>query len=170
MLHATCVCGMYTDSGLEQSRRDDMESLGYLLLYLCNGRLLWQGLEAATKKEKYDRIRKKKASTSIEFLCKGLPNEFAVYLNYTRNLRFDEKPDYSYLRQIFRDLFVREGFQYEFVFDWTAYIHRHNQAATRGHGTTDAATCGQTAASALKQAPLQEYKLSTARNMRVLGE
>ena len=158
MLHATCLCRICTDAGLEQSRRDDLESLGYLMLYLCKGRLPWQGLEAATKMEKYDRIRKKKASTSTEVLCKGLPNEFAIYLNYTRNLGFDEKPDYSYLRQIFRDLFVREGFQYDGIFDWTVYKHWKDQAAMAAmaaQSSANAVTGGQTGVSGLKRSMLQ---------------
>jgi casein kinase I family protein HRR25 len=58
-------------------------------------------------------------TTPTEILCRGFPNEFAIYLNYCRSLRFDDKPDYSYLRKLFRDLFVREGFQYDYVFDWS---------------------------------------------------
>lgn len=58
-------------------------------------------------------------TTPSEQLCRGLHPEFALYLNYIRSLRFDDKPDYSYLRKLFRDLFVREGFQYDYVFDWT---------------------------------------------------
>lgn len=104
---------------LEQSRRDDMESLGYVLMYFLRGSLPWQGLKAATKKQKYDRIMEKKMTTPTEYLCRGFPNEFAIYLNYCRSLRFDDKPDYSYLRKLFRDLFVREGFQYDYVFDWS---------------------------------------------------
>jgi casein kinase I family protein HRR25 len=108
-----------THLGVEQSRRDDLESLGYVLMYFLRGSLPWQGLKAATKKQKYDRIMEKKMTTATEILCRGHPNEFAVYLNYTRSLRFDDKPDYSYLRKLFRDLFVREGFQYDYVFDWS---------------------------------------------------
>lgn len=103
-----------------------MESLGYVMLYFCRGSLPWQGLKAATKKQKYDRIMEKKMTTPTEVLCRGFPNEFAIYLNYTRSLRFDDKPDYSYLRKIFRDLFVREGFQYDYVFDWTVYKYQKN--------------------------------------------
>jgi len=106
-----------------------MESLGYVLLYFCRGSLPWQGLKAATKKQKYDRIMEKKMTTPTEVLCRGFPNEFAIYLNYTRSLRFDDKPDYSYLRKIFRDLFVREGFQYDYVFDWTVYKYQKNAQA-----------------------------------------
>ena len=108
-----------THLGVEQSRRDDMESLGYVLMYFLRGSLPWQGLKAATKKQKYDRIMEKKMTTPTEFLCRGFPNEFAIYLNYCRSLRFDDKPDYSYLRKLFRDLFVREENFYDYVFDWS---------------------------------------------------
>ncbi|KAI8884362.1 kinase-like protein [Backusella circina FSU 941] len=108
-----------THLGIEQSRRDDLESLGYILVYFCRGQLPWQGIRARTKKEKYDKIMEKKMTTPADALCRGLHQEFAIYLNYVRSLRFDDKPDYSYLRKLFRDLFVREGYQYDYVFDWT---------------------------------------------------
>ncbi|KAL9027194.1 MAG: hypothetical protein Q9196_004252 [Gyalolechia fulgens] len=128
-----------THLGVEQSRRDDMESLGYVMLYFCRGSLPWQGLKAATKKQKYDRIMEKKMTTPTEVLCRGFPNEFAIYLNYTRSLRFDDKPDYTYLRKIFRDLFVREGFQYDYVFDWTVYKYQKNAQAIAAAGNTQPA-------------------------------
>lgn len=105
--------------GIEQSRRDDMESLGYVFMYFNRGSLPWQGLKAATKKQKYEKISEKKSSTSIESLCKGYPAEFAMYLNYCRSLRFEEGPDYIYLRQLFRILFRTLNYQYDYVFDWT---------------------------------------------------
>ncbi|TNN04117.1 hypothetical protein fugu_001146 [Takifugu bimaculatus] len=107
-----------THLGIEQSRRDDVESLGYVLMYFNLGSLPWQGLKAATKRQKYERISEKKMSTPIEVLCKGYPSEFSTYLNLCRSLRFDDKPDYSYLRQLFRTLFHRQGFSYDYVFDW----------------------------------------------------
>jgi casein kinase 1 delta len=107
-----------THLGIEQSRRDDMESLGYVFMYFLRGSLPWQGLKAATKRQKYERISEKKMSTPIEELCKTFPSEFATYLNFCRSLRFDDKPDYSYLRQLFRNLFHRQGFTYDYVFDW----------------------------------------------------
>jgi len=111
-----------THLGIEQSRRDDLESLGYVLMYFNRGSLPWQGLKAQTKKQKYERISEKKLSTPIEVLCKGFPGEFATYLNFCRSLRFDDKPDYTYLRQLFRNLFHREGYTYDYVFDWTVQI------------------------------------------------
>ncbi|VVB13065.1 unnamed protein product [Arabis nemorensis] len=108
-----------THLGIEQSRRDDMESLGYIFMYFLKGSLPWQGLKAEkNKKQKYTRIREVKVSTSIEALCKGYPVEFASYFHYCRSLRFDDKPDYAYLKRLFRDLFIRQGFQYDFKFDW----------------------------------------------------
>ncbi|EEB17186.1 cAMP-dependent protein kinase catalytic subunit, putative [Pediculus humanus corporis] len=105
--------------GIEQSRRDDMESLGYVLMYFNRGSLPWQGLKAATKKQKYEKISEKKMSTPVELLCKGYPAEFAMYLNYCRSLRFEESPDYMYLRQLFRILFRTLNHQYDYTFDWT---------------------------------------------------
>src|SRR6185312_7902398 len=105
--------------GIEQSRRDDLESLGFVLMYFNRGSLPWQGLKAGTKKEKYDKISEKKMSTPVELLCRQYAPEFATYLNYVRTLRFDDKPDYAYLRRIMRELFYKKGFQNDFVFDWT---------------------------------------------------
>ncbi|CAA9998020.1 unnamed protein product [Nesidiocoris tenuis] len=107
-----------THLGIEQSRRDDLESLGYVLMYFNRGSLPWQGLKAANKRQKYERISEKKMSFPIDELCKGYPAEFTLYLNYCRSLRFEERPDYSYLRQMFRTLFHREMFTYDYVFDW----------------------------------------------------
>jgi len=104
--------------GIEQSRRDDLETLGYVLMYLLRGSLPWQGLKADTKRRKYEKISEVKMATSIEELCDGYPSEFATYLSYTRSLRFEDKPDYGYLRRIFRDLFEREGYEWDYVFDW----------------------------------------------------
>ncbi|KAK9473127.1 kinase-like protein [Dipodascopsis tothii] len=126
-----------THLGVEQSRRDDLESLGYVLMYFCRGSLPWQGLKAATKKQKYDRIMEKKMTTTAEVLCRGFPAEFSLYLNYARSLRFDDRPDYTYLRKLFRDLFVRDGFQYDYVFDWT--IFKYNQAMVKNGQHGDAA-------------------------------
>ncbi|XP_052181453.1 casein kinase 1-like protein 1 isoform X2 [Diospyros lotus] len=121
---------MNTHLGIEQSRRDDLESLGYVLMYFLRGSLPWQGLKAGNKKQKYEKISEKKVSTSIESLCRGYPTEFASYFHYCRSLRFDDKPEYAYLKRIFRDLFIREGFQFDYVFDWTILKYQQSQIAT----------------------------------------
>lgn len=107
-----------THLGIEQSRRDDLESLGYVLLYLLRGGLPWQGLKAKDKNQKYSRITDKKILTPIEELIDGYPDEFGIYLNYCRSLKFEEKPDYKYLRGLFRTLFYQRGYAYDFQWDW----------------------------------------------------
>ncbi|PHU21631.1 Casein kinase I isoform delta, partial [Capsicum chinense] len=83
------------------NRRDDLESPGYVHMYFVRGSLPWQGLKGATKKQKYDKISEKKMLTPIEVLCQSYPSEFISYFHYCRSLRFDEKPDYSYLKRLF---------------------------------------------------------------------
>merc|ERR1712025_1131849 len=116
-----------THLGIEQSRRDDLEAVGYVLMYFNRGSLPWQGLKANSKKEKYEKIMEKKMSTPIEVLCKGYPTEFVTYLNYCRSLRFEDRPDYAYLRRFLKDLFFRENYQYDFIFDWTILNYSNDQ-------------------------------------------
>jgi casein kinase 1 len=104
--------------GIEQSRRDDLESLGFVWLYLLRGSLPWMGLTGRDQKQKYDRICDVKSKISFEELCRGFPSEFIRFFNTVRNLRFTEKPNYAELRQLFRTLFIREGFLYDYKYDW----------------------------------------------------
>ncbi|KAG2325887.1 hypothetical protein Bca52824_008615 [Brassica carinata] len=120
-----------THLGIEQSRRDDLESLGYVLMYFLRGSLPWQGLKGGTKKQKYDKISEKKMLTPVEILCKSHPSEFTSYFHYCRSLRFEDKPDYSYLRRLFRDLFIREGYQLDYVFDWTTLKYPQTGSTSR---------------------------------------
>ncbi|KAK4336929.1 hypothetical protein RND71_043971 [Anisodus tanguticus] len=105
--------------GIEQSRRDDLESLGYVLMYFNRGTLPWQGLKATCKKQKYEKICEKKMCTTVESLCRNFPSEFIMYFNYCKGLRFQEQPDYMYLRQLFRILFRTFNYIFDYVFDWT---------------------------------------------------
>ncbi|OEL32210.1 Protein CASEIN KINASE I-LIKE 3 [Dichanthelium oligosanthes] len=116
-----------THLGIEQSRRDDLESLGYVLLYFLRGSLPWQGLKAATKTQKYDKICEKKISTPIEVLCKSCPLEFASYFHYCHSLTFDQRPDYAFVKRLFRDLFTRQGYEFDYVFDWTVLKYKQGQ-------------------------------------------
>merc|ERR1740117_200641 len=77
------------------------------------------GIKADTKDEKYRKIMETKMSTPVETLCKGYPAVFASYLNYCRALRFEDRPDYAYLRRLFKDLFMREGCVNDGMFDWS---------------------------------------------------
>jgi len=104
---------------IEQSRRDDLESLGYVFISLLKGSLPWQGMKAHNIKEKYEKIKEKKISTTTEELCKGLPDEFVQYCNYCREIKFEDKPNYSYLRNLFKNLFQSMNYEYDYAYDWT---------------------------------------------------
>ncbi|KAI9354357.1 CK1/CK1/CK1-G protein kinase [Zopfochytrium polystomum] len=107
-----------THLGREQSRRDDLESLGHVFMYFLRGSLPWQGLKAATNKQKYEKIGEKKQTTPIKELCDGYPEEFSLYLRYVRDLKFEEQPDYDYLRGLMNKVLVRNGEVDDGVFDW----------------------------------------------------
>ncbi|CCE65057.1 hypothetical protein TPHA_0J02370 [Tetrapisispora phaffii CBS 4417] len=115
-----------THIGIEQSRRDDLESLGYVFIYFCKGSLPWQGLKATTKKEKYGNILEKKLSVSVETLCQGLPQEFVEYLLYCKNLKFDQKPDYLYLAKLFKGLAKKFQYHNDHLYDWFAIRQTNN--------------------------------------------
>jgi serine/threonine protein kinase len=105
---------------LEQSRRDDLESVGYVLLYFLRGSLPWQGLKIKSKEDRYKKILDKKKETSSENLCKGFPEEFKEFVEYTRNLDYYEQPDYEMLRNKFFNLITKKlGETFDYIYDWT---------------------------------------------------
>ncbi|KAL4062222.1 kinase-like domain-containing protein [Scleroderma citrinum] len=107
-----------THLGREQSRRDDLESLGHVFMYFLRGGLPWQGLRAATNKQKYEKIGEKKQTTPIAELCEGFPEEFSIYMNYVRKLGFEEAPDYDFLRELFTKILKNIGEQDDGIYDW----------------------------------------------------
>ena len=90
--------------------------------------------QASTEKEQYNRIAEKKMSIPVEVLCKHFPTEFSTYINYTRALRFDDVPDYSYLRRLFRDLFFRLKYSADYKWDWIllGYDYKHSFKLKKG--------------------------------------
>lgn len=104
--------------GREQSRRDDLESLGYVWIYLIKGKLPWMGLNGTTREDKYQKIARMKEETPIHTLCSELPAEFQDYMIYVRNLGFAENPDYTYLRNLLKAAFRRYGFKNDQVYEW----------------------------------------------------
>ena len=104
--------------GIEQSRRDDLESIGYVLIYFIKKRLPWQGTLGSTKQSKYNKILEKKLMIPVELLCKDLPMEFTIYMKYVKSLRFDERPDYDFLKGLFIELLC-SLYTEKFYYDWT---------------------------------------------------
>ncbi|CAO3592764.1 unnamed protein product [Absidia cylindrospora] len=134
-----------THLGREQSRRDDLESLGHVFMYFLRGSLPWQGLKAATNKQKYEKIGEKKQSTPIKELCGSYPEEFGVYLQYVRKLGFEETPDYEFLRELFNKVLRNNNETDDGVYDWcllnqgkgweTMSRHRHTRESNQGRRT-----------------------------------
>ena len=132
-----------THHGIEQSRRDDLESLGFVLMYFLRGQLPWQGLNAKTKKEKYNKISKTKTETRIKDLCKDFPVEFEEYLEYCRELRFEDKPDYSYLKGLFKRCWAKQNFTVvDYQYDWTEINNRQNRQEKKSSGAEPAPVDG----------------------------
>lgn len=104
--------------GYEQSRRDDLESVGYVLMYFLRGRLPWQGLVVKGKENKYEKILKKKRETELSALCKGYPKQFEEYLEYTKKLGYEEDPDYGYLRGLLEGVVKENEYGLDNMFDW----------------------------------------------------
>ena len=105
--------------GYEQSRRDDMESVGYIMAYLMRGGLPWQGLKLKSKENKYKNILEKKKEISSQELFKGFPNEFPEILDYIKKLEYTEEPEYEMLRNKLISLCKRLNYKFDYIYDWT---------------------------------------------------
>ena len=110
---------IYSHLGIEQSRRDDLESLTYSLIYFSSGSLPWQGIKAKTKEEKYQRILEKKINSRMDKLCENLPDEFITFVQYIKDLQFEEKPNYLYLKELLGKMYDKNNFAYDMKFDFT---------------------------------------------------
>ena len=113
-------------NGLEQSRRDDMESIAYVILYFFKGKLPWQGLKCKDKNEKYAKIKEMKMSMTPEKLCEGIPVEFAKYLTAVKKLGFEEEPAYKNYIQMFMNLFKSKDFEMDYLYDWVTVKNNTN--------------------------------------------
>lgn len=87
--------------GVEPSRRDDLEALGYMLIYFLRGNLPWQGIKEKTRSDIFETIGKIKLSTNIKNLCGDFPICFSEYINYCRHLEFNETPNYQFMKSLF---------------------------------------------------------------------
>lgn len=111
-------CSIPTHKGHEQGRRDDMESVAYVMLYFLKGRLPWQGIKVTSKRRKYAEILKRKETTHDAELCGDLPDEFRQILDYTRTLGFEDTPDYVKMRGWLEAVMSREKWERDGLCDW----------------------------------------------------
>jgi len=96
--------------GIHQTRRDDLESIGYMICFFMKGSLPWQGLREAGRVRKWRKIEQKKSSVSNHSLTQGLPMEFCYYLDNVKKLKYDERPEYRKLINVFKKLYVKQGY------------------------------------------------------------
>ena len=122
---------IYSHIGIEQSRRDDLESLFYTLIYFSNGFLPWQGIKTKSKTQKNELILEKKINTNYNELCKNLPYEFTDFITYIKNLRFEEKPDYLFLKGLLGKMFDKNNYSYDLIFDYS-YLFNKNDKIEKG--------------------------------------
>eukprot|EP00347_Sterkiella_histriomuscorum_P024347 403331441 len=111
--------------GIEQSRRDDLEAIGFCLIYFIQGKLPWQNLQANNRAERYAKIAEIKLRSPVEHICLDLPLEIANYMHYVRALRFEDRPDYQGIRHFFKKLLVKEGYEYDHLYDWVMINNQH---------------------------------------------
>ena len=110
--------GIYAHQGCEQSRRDDLQSLMYIFVYLSKGELPWMGIKCSDKQKKYELIAVKKLNIPSKDLFAQLPKESLILYEYIHSLKFDEKPDYIYIRSQIRSMFLQYQYQYDYIYDW----------------------------------------------------
>ena len=105
-------------NGVSQSRRDDLESVGYVLIYFLKGKLPWQGIMIKNKEERYHKIMEIKRDISTMELCQECPEEFTKYMDYIRKLEYEEDPDYNMLKNLFNTVLEKNKFQFDYYYDW----------------------------------------------------
>jgi serine/threonine protein kinase len=151
--------------GRELSRRDDLESIGYTLIYFIKGKLPWQDVKGSCRKAKYQHIKEVKMNTSVEALCADIPECFSVYMNYVRNLNFAEAPSYKHLRGIFEDFLVKNNMKLDYEFDWI--IKR------RKEGNYDSAPRDEAGQLKVYQEPVDQENMPRNNNgssMKMIGD
>ena len=124
-------------NGYEQSRRDDLESVAYIIIYFLKGRLPWQGLKIKQKDHKFQKILEKKVETPINILCQECPKEIEYFIEYIRMLDFTELPDYSYLKSLITKIIDKHKFKINFFYDWCKEkpkIKKNNIIYTNDYG------------------------------------
>ena len=111
-------CARNAHRGYEQGRRDDIESIGYVLMYFLLGVLPWQGLKIKKNEDQFEKIAEKKYNTPFEELTQGQPEEFLLFFKYVDGLKFEDQPNYVYIIGLFQtmiDKYCRDCF---YDFDW----------------------------------------------------
>ena len=110
---------VYAMAGNEQSRRDDIESIGYMIIFFMKKKLPWQGIKGNSYKECYHKLYLMKKHMELEILCRGLPGEVLEYMKYAKSLKFEQEPDYKYLKNLFQTILERNKISVDkYILSW----------------------------------------------------
>ena len=104
--------------GIIQTRKDDLESLGLVIIYLYKGLLPWSEIRSTNIYQSWDKVETIRNIVSNDYICRGMPQEMNIYMNYINNLKYDECPNYEYLRQLFLNILKNIGDANEQLFSW----------------------------------------------------
>lgn len=106
-------------NGKELSRRDDLESLAYILIGLYLGELPWSPLATDEKAHEHDqKICAMKSRLLETETVRKIPAELRAFLETVKRLEFDEEPKYTDYRRAFKELMIREGYSFDYIYDW----------------------------------------------------
>ena len=108
-------------NGIKIYKKDDLESLGYLLLFLLKGGLPWELLSFnldITNEEKTREIFQIKKYHPLDILYEGIPEEFKLYINYIKNLPVNHEIDYNYCFNLFYSVFKKNNIINDGIFSW----------------------------------------------------
>ena len=117
---------VYAMAGNEQSRRDDIESIGYMIIYFMKKKLPWQGIRGNSYKECYHKLFLMKKHMDLEILCRGLPKEVLEYMKYAKSLKFEQEPDYKYLKTLFQIILNKNKINLDnYILSWCRSENSH---------------------------------------------
>jgi casein kinase I family protein HRR25 len=105
----------------EQSRRDDLESVSYVAVYLIKGELPWQGVKGKTKEERYAKILEMKRRMNEDDICSGIDGgDVKEFMKYVRGLGYEEEPEYKKWMNRFKEVLKRRfKWKEEYEYEWS---------------------------------------------------
>lgn len=125
-------CSLFTHHGIEQSRRDDIQCLSYILIYLAKGALPWMSVKISHRKKRNEKLLELKESLTARELCEDLPYEFELFYKYARALSYTQRPDYGYLRHLLIAVINRLKEKFDYIYDWHLLVNAFKENLKAG--------------------------------------
>ena len=130
-------CSINALRGAEQSRRDDLESCFYVIIYFFRGNLPWQNLKIKSRQERFNKINEIKKNVNYKILCKNLPEELYNFGIYIKHLKFEEDPDYNFMRECFYSILKKINEKNDNNFSWLSQFSENSKSNNISNSNTD---------------------------------